>query len=123
MSGTDAIERWMQAYLKAWASDASDDIRALFTEDARYYPHPFEDPWTPLDGIVEQWIHHGDSTFEWSFEYEVLADADGLAFVRGVTTYPEDDEPEKVYSNLWVVRLEEDGRASEFREWWMKKRS
>ena len=25
------------------------------------------------------------------------------------------------YSNLWVIRLEEDGRASEFTEWWMEK--
>jgi hypothetical protein len=46
-----------------------------------------------------------------------VALADDLAFVRGWTDYPK-DEP-SAYSNLWVIRLDPDGRCSEFTEWWM----
>jgi hypothetical protein len=41
--------------------------------------------------------------------------ADDAAFVRGWTGYKTDSD----YSNLWVIRFDLDGRASEFIEWWM----
>ena len=42
--------------------------------------------------------------------------------VRGLTTYPaHDDEPEVVYSNIWVIKLAPDGRATSYTEWWVEK--
>ncbi len=43
----------------------------------------------------------------------------GLAFVQGFTHYL-GDRPS--YDNLWVIRLEPDGRASEFTEWFMERK-
>lgn len=56
----------------------------------------------------------GDYTFRW----EQLALADDLAFVEGWTDYA--DENTGDYRNLWVICFAEDGRASEFTEWWVK---
>jgi hypothetical protein len=39
--------------------------------------------------------------------------------VQGTTRYLSSP---RTYSNLWVVRLADDGRAREFTEWWMKHR-
>ncbi len=47
----------------------------------------------------------------------MLAVAGDLGFVRGWTTYPGQDPP--AYSNLWMIRLTPEGRASEFTEWWI----
>jgi hypothetical protein len=44
-----------------------------------------------------------------------------LGFVRGWTTYTQETPP-KQYGNLWVVRLADDGRASEYTEWWVRVR-
>jgi hypothetical protein len=44
-----------------------------------------------------------------------------LGFVRGWTTYTQETPP-KEYGNLWVVRLADDGRASEYTEWWVRVR-
>jgi hypothetical protein len=33
------------------------------------------------------------------------------------TTYPTERH---TYSNLWVIRLDADGRCAEFAEWWMR---
>jgi hypothetical protein len=44
-----------------------------------------------------------------------------LGFVRGWTRYTQ-EAPPKEYGNLWVVRLADDGRASEFTEWWVRVR-
>jgi uncharacterized protein (TIGR02246 family) len=112
------VERWIDGYIKAWRSNDPTEIGALFTDDARYYTAPHREPWTGRQGIVEGWIDRKDEPGEWKFEYEIEAIADDVAFVRGRTDYPRDDP--SVYSNLWVIRLDEDGRCSEFTEWWME---
>ncbi len=116
------IEQWLQGYLKAWASDAPDDIAALFTEDARYYTEPYAEPWVDRETIVRKWIERGDSGTEWAFEFDVIAECGDTAVVRGVTHYPAEppDGSPKTYHNIWVVRLAPDGSAYEFTEWWMK---
>jgi ketosteroid isomerase-like protein len=118
------IENWMRAYLRAWSTDDPDDIKALFTEDALYFPEPYSDPWEGHGGIVREWIARGDSDRDWSFNYELVDLHDDLAIVRGHTHYAEYRsaklEPEVDYENLWLIRFAPDGRAREFTEWWMK---
>ncbi len=55
---------------------------------------------------------------DWEFDYHVVAVADDLGFVEGVTQYKAEDDQSR-YSNFWIIRLAEDGKASEFTEWWM----
>jgi ketosteroid isomerase-like protein len=109
---------WVERYLQAWRSNDPDEIRALFTDDARYYTAPEREPWVGPDGIVTGWLDRKDEPGDWwTFRYEVLGVDGDLAFVRGWTRYQKDEPPG--YTNLWVIRLSEDGRASEFIEWWM----
>jgi hypothetical protein len=108
---------WVERYVQAWGSNDPDDIRALFTADARYYTAPEQEPWVGAEGIARGWLDRKDEPGKWGFRYEVLGVDGDLAFVRGWTTYPDDDPP--LYTNLWVIRLSDDGRASEFIEWWM----
>ena len=114
----ETVDRWVQGYIRAWGSNAPDDIATLFTEDARYYTAPHREPWTGRQGIVDGWLDRKDQQGEWDFRYEILALAGDLAFVQGWTTYHGQDPPR--YGNLWVIRLTEDGTCSEFTEWWME---
>lgn len=107
----------MEGYLRAWSSNDPGDIAALFTEDAVYYTAPDREPWRGRDGIVEGWIDRKDAPGKWRFRHEILALSGDLAFVRGWTDYL---EPPTKYSNLWVIRLGDDGRCSEYTEWWME---
>ena len=57
----------------------------------------------------------GSTTFDW----KLLSEHDGLAFVQGETSYPTEK-----YSNLWVIRFAPSAKlallpATEFTEWWM----
>lgn len=113
---TDALESWIDGYQRAWQSNDPEDIRALFTEDATYRTAPFRQPWTGHGEIVAGWLDARDEPGEADFEWHPLA-ADGiLRFVEGVTAY----RGGETYSNLWVIALESDGRASAFTEWWME---
>lgn len=116
MTDKETVTRWLVAYERAWTSNDREDIEALFTEDARYFTAPFRKPWEGRDEIVEGWLERRDEPGRWHFASEVLSIADDLAFVQGRTEYEDEDD----YSNLWIIRLAEDGRASEFTEWWMK---
>lgn len=114
-----AAEEWMRRYLVAWDTNATDDIRALFTEDAVYLAWPGAEPWVGHDAIVGGWLAHADQPDDHEFEWSVLAVDGEVAVVRCVTTYL--DEGPGVYDNLFVVRLAADGRASEFTDWVIKR--
>ncbi len=112
-----ALERWIDRYVRAWESNDPDDIGALFAGGARYFTAPHRDPWVGRDGIVAGWLERRDEPGNWQFRHEVLAVAEFVGFVQGRTRYR---EPPVEYANLWVIRLDEAGRCSEFTEWWME---
>lgn len=116
---TDAttITAWMNAYLTAWASNEPDDIRALFTDDAEYRTAPFEAARVGVDAIVAGWIEDQDEPEDHTFTWHELGHDGDLAFVEGDTTYAEG----RRYANLWVIRFADDGRATSFTEWYMKR--
>lgn len=110
------VRRWVDAYVKAWNSNAREDITALFTTKARYYTEPHAAPWEGHDAIVRGWLENKDEPGETTFEYRVIALDRDTAIVKGEATYK---NPPKRYSNLWEIRFD-DGRAREFVEWWME---
>lgn len=111
------LEDWVRRYVRAWGTNDPEDIGALFTDDARYFTAPHREPWSGRDAIVQGWLGRKDNQGDWSFRSEILAIAGDQGFVRGWTAYHTEESD---YSNLWVVRLEADGRCSEFTEWWME---
>jgi uncharacterized protein (TIGR02246 family) len=119
MSDANAAAAWVERYRRAWESNDAADIGALFTDDARYFTEPYNEPWVGRDAIVEGWLAERDEPGDTEFEFDVIAVSGDLAFVQGTTRYLSSP---RTYSNLWVVRLADDGRAREFTEWWMKHR-
>jgi len=111
-----ALAAWIAAYERAWASNDPDEIRVLFTDDALYFTTPFREPWSGRQEIVDGWLDRKDEPGGWTFEWQPLVDTTELAIITGTTTYR---DPPLVYSNLWVLRLADDGRCREFTEWWM----
>lgn len=112
------VERWVQGYERAWSSNEPDEVGGLFTEDATYRYHPYDEPVRGRDAIVAQWIENRDEPQDYAFRFEVAGIDGNLAFVRGVTDYFTD--PRRTYSNLWEIRLAPDGRAEAFTEWYVK---
>jgi ketosteroid isomerase-like protein len=114
---SEAVERWVEAYRRAWESNRPDEVGALFADDARYFTEPFAEPWEGRETIVSNWLDRRDEPGQTTFVSRVIGLDGDLAFVQGRTEYR---APKEVtYRNLWVIRLAPDGRASEFTEWWM----
>jgi ketosteroid isomerase-like protein len=117
MADRDQLDAWIQAYVRAWNSNDPRDIGALFTETANYFPEPFAKPWHGQEEIVARWLGRKDEPGETEFQWEALAVTPDVAIVQGTTVYR---SPPWTYSNLWVIRLADDGRCAEFTEWWMQ---
>jgi ketosteroid isomerase-like protein len=112
------FENWVRGYIAAWKSNDAKDIAALFTQDAIYSTGPFDEPWVGQQAILDGWIGIGDQPGDWTFEYEVLAVDGDLGVMHGNTVYKESG----TFSNIWLIRLTDDGRCKEFREWFVRKR-
>ena len=114
MTSLDAVTAWIENYRAAWTSNDPARIADLFAEDAAYFPEPFATPWRGRDEIVGKWLERKDDAGTWSFDWHPLIVTEDLAIIEGQTVYPD-----RRYSNLWVLRLDETGQARQFTEWWM----
>ena len=113
-----AVSDWLARYVRAWETNDPAAIGDLFADDALYRQRPSGEPWRGRDEIIARWIECDDQPGTWTFRSEVMAATGDLAFVRGWTHYV---EPPIDYDNLWVIRLDGDGRCREFTEWFMER--
>jgi uncharacterized protein (TIGR02246 family) len=114
MTSLDAVTAWVQNYRVAWESNDPEDIGSLFAEDAAYFTEPYAKPWLGRYQIVTKWLKNKDEPGTTTFEWHPLLVTDDMAIIEATTGYPRE-----VFSNLWVLRLDNSGQARQFTEWWM----
>jgi ketosteroid isomerase-like protein len=125
------VDRWLDAYIKAWKSYDRQQVAALFSHDIAYRYHPYDEPVRGRDEVVRSWLgegeHDGASTRDpegtYHATYRTVAVDGDVAVATGATVYrAEPGGPvEKVYDNCFVMRFEPDGRCREFTEWYMQR--
>jgi uncharacterized protein (TIGR02246 family) len=117
MPSQEQIRQWVDGYRTAWESNDPEDIGRLFTEQALYYTEPHAEPWRSRQEIVDRWIGIKDEPGDTEFSWDLVATDGDLAIAQAQTIY---HDPPQRYSNLWLIRLDPTGQATEFTEWWMK---
>lgn len=116
------VAAWLENYVIAWKSYDADSIGALFSEDARYYYDPFDEPVEGRAAIVESWLEdrHDPATFDGT--YEPLTVEGNVAVANGRSRYYSAlGIVASEYDNIFVIRFDDHGQCVEFREWYMKK--
>lgn len=125
----DDVQAWLDRYVAAWESYDPDAIRDLFSEDAEYRYHPWDEPERGRETIVEGWLNPSgpsstrDVPGTWSARYEPYAVDGDRAVAIGETAYFEDATQAnelRRYWNNWLLRFDADGRCVEFVEYYMK---
>ena len=117
MTSLDAVTAWVQRYRRAWESNDPELIGGLFADDAAYFTEPWARPWLGREEIVAQWLQRRDEPGETTFEWHPLIVTEELAMIEATTVYR---DPARTYSNLWVLRLDNLGRARQFTEWYIE---
>ncbi len=114
---SERLDDWMEAYIEAWGSNDDHDIAALFAPDAVYDPQTAHGEQHGLDEIIAWWQEVGDEPDNWDFEWLPLVETEDMAVITGITRY---EEPAASYRNLFVIRFDEEGRCTDFTEWYIE---
>ena len=110
------VSRWLAGYEAAWRSPGTASLADLFTADASYLQSPYELPVIGLDAIARMWDAEREGPDEvFTLATDILAVDGPVAVVRAEVRYGEPLRQE--YRDLWVIRLDDDGRCSWFEEW------
>jgi hypothetical protein len=115
MANLDAVSAWIARYRTAWESNAPADIGGLFAETGEYFTEPYAAPWRGREQIITGWLDHRDEPGETTFEWHPVSITDHIAIIQGETVYPD-----KTFSNLWLIRLDDVGQCLQFTEWYMQ---
>ncbi len=114
----DDVQRWLDRYVEAWRSYDADAIGELFSVDATYRYHPYDQPLAGREAIVADWLENQDAPDSWEAHYEPYALEDDRAVARGESRYTNPDGSLRdLYYNLWTLRFDGDGRCTDFVEY------
>jgi SnoaL-like domain len=113
---TDRFSAWISAYEAAWRTEGTGPLSDLFTTDATYQAAPFDDPLIGLDAIAQFWEGEREGPGEvFTLSFEIVAAQRDTAVARLEVVYGA--PPERVYRDLWIITLTDDGRCVAFEEW------
>ncbi|MDQ6879014.1 MAG: nuclear transport factor 2 family protein [Candidatus Dormibacteraeota bacterium] len=112
---------WLDRYVAAWRANDPAMIGDLFTVDAVYYANPFDDGLRGRQAIVDEWLHvQMPKTFEGAYSPQLVVG--DQVFASGTTRYfNEDRSLHSEWGNAFLLRLDETGCCSEYREWYMQR--
>ena len=118
------VQQWLENYVSAWKSYDPQEIRALFSEDAVYRYNPYDEGVRGRDTIVAEWLENRDKPNTFSAEYAPVAIDGNTAVTHGRSLYYEPDGKtvKRQYDNIFVLKFDEQGRCSDFCEWFMTPR-
>ena len=111
MTDRATVLRWLAGYEAAWRAPGTEALAGLFTAEASYLQ-----PACGLEQIGWMWEAERQGPDEaFSLATDILAVDGPVAVVRAEVRYGEPSCQE--YRDLWVIRLDDDGRCSWFEEW------
>ena len=117
MPSRERVQAWLDAYVEVWRTYDRDAIAELFSADASYAYHPYDDePLRGREAIVESWLSERDEPGSWEASYAPLLVDGDRAVATGESRYADG----RTFSNLYVMRFDGEGRCSEFVEWYME---
>jgi ketosteroid isomerase-like protein len=116
-----SVTRWLEAYVQAWLTYDRAAIGALFSEDATYAWHPWDEPIRGRAAIVDAWVLDQDAPGTYDAHYVPVAVAGDSAVATGRSRYFDAKAKlEREYHNCFVMRFDERGQCTAFTEWFMQ---
>jgi nuclear transport factor 2 (NTF2) superfamily protein len=113
------LRAWLDAYGKAWESNDPDAAMQLFTEDARYYETPFDEPSHGREGVRSYWAGATGSQSDISFTYEIIATLPHRGIARWSAEFTRVTSGKRVkLDGVFVLDFDSDGLCRVLREWW-----
>jgi len=116
----DELDRWLDVYGRAWERKDIDAFVGCFTPGAVYYWGPsWDEPLRGHDEIRARTEQAVSTQKDVRYGHEPLAIApDGRGIARWWVSIDVPGEGTVDLEGIFVVTLDEEGRCTDFREWW-----
>jgi len=121
----DNVQAWLDRYSEAWQTYEPDAIRDLFSADAEYRYHPWDEPTVGRESILTDWLNPAgdpaqrDQPGSFRSHYEPWLVEGQRAVAIGISDYDAtSDGPARTYHNCWLLEFDADGRCSSFVEYY-----
>jgi SnoaL-like domain len=116
------LQRWLDDYTRASVVHDPESEAKLFSSDARYWTSPWDEPLSGREAILAFWAKEmGGPKLEDAW-CRAVAVGPEVAVAEWWGRYePEPGEDATEYSSLFTLAFDEDGRCSEFKEWYLAK--
>jgi len=116
----ERFEHWLRTYGRAWETGDVHLVGRLFSDNARYFEVPFDEPMIGRNAIEKYWKEGAaDAQTDVRFRFEIVSvvDSTGLAlwqasFVRVPSGIAVD------LDGFLLAEFDAAGTCSLFREWW-----
>jgi hypothetical protein len=110
------LARWIGGYERAWRTPGTAVLEELFAPSATYTPAPFEPAIRGRAAIASFWESERAGADEvFSMRWEPVAVEDDVGVARVEVRYG--DPLTRVYRDLWIMTLDDNGVCSAFEEW------
>jgi SnoaL-like protein len=111
------VHGWVEEYERVWRTAGTDQVAALFTDDATYRMSPFqEEPYRGVTAIGRLWEAERSGPDEaFTMTFDVVAVEDPRAVIRVEVRYG--PPLHEHWRDLWIVEFDTDGRCRSFEEW------
>jgi hypothetical protein len=108
------LENWIERYERLWRTAGTDGLTELFAADASYSPSPWAEPIRGFEAIAAFWDEERDGPDEgFTLTSDVIAVEGDVGVAQIEVTYQQG----QAWRDLWIVRLDTDGRCTAFEEW------
>lgn len=119
----ETVAAWLAAYSAAWKSYEADAIGRLFSVDAQYRYHPWDEPVRGRAAIVASWLDDNrDQPGTYDGQYMPFVVEGNRAVATGRSRYFAEDGTTLVreFRNVFLLALNDAGECTEFTEWYIQ---
>jgi hypothetical protein len=113
------FKRWLDEYKHMWETGDRSALPSLYTEDAKYYETPFDEPMVGLEQIAGYGDEAAGAQREISFWYDIYGVIGDTGLARWGAAFERVPSGVKVkLDGVFAIRMDNDNRCYELREWW-----
>jgi hypothetical protein len=116
------LQKWLEAYRRAWENRDPQAAAGLFSEDAIYQETPFAALMRGKKAILEYWKNVTRTQDDISVSCEVMAICEDMCFAHwhaAFTRLPMRSRLE--LDGIFLLRFDRHGQCTALREWWHRK--
>ena len=119
MPTASEFSNWLQVYVAACTENDASKVADLFAGDAVYHYTPFDPPWHGVDEIADKWEDDAENLVGFRCDAIPIFVAEDRGIAEWWAEYPAEGFQ---YRSAFVVRFDDQGKATEFREWYVRRK-